>query len=76
MLSRGGFDVVGEAPDGQRAVELARELRPELVICDVKMPIMDGITAAGLIFDERIAPVVILTAFIPVRFKSSSKAWG
>ncbi len=63
MLSEEGFDVVGEAPDGQRAVELARELHPELVICDVKMPIMDGITAAGLIFDERIAPVVILTAF-------------
>ncbi|MGI8879228.1 MAG: ANTAR domain-containing response regulator [Jatrophihabitans sp.] len=63
MLTEEGFDVVGEAPDGQRAVELARELHPDLVICDVKMPVMDGITAAGLIFDERIAPVVILTAF-------------
>jgi AmiR/NasT family two-component response regulator len=63
MLAEEGFDIVGEAPDGEQAVMLADELRPDLVICDVKMPKMDGITAAGLIFDKRIAPVVILTAF-------------
>src|SRR4029453_12433341 len=63
MLAEEGFDIVGEAPDGEQAVMLADELRPDLVICDVKMPKMDGITPAGLIFDKRIAPVVILTAF-------------
>ncbi len=63
MLQEEGFDVVGEAPDGERAVELAKELLPDLVICDVKMPKMDGITAAAQITAERIAPVVILTAF-------------
>ena len=63
MLVEEGFDVVGEAADGEQAVQLARELGPDLVICDVKMPRMDGIAAAALITGERIAPVVMLTAF-------------
>ena len=63
MLSDEGYDVVGQAGDGARAVELAHELRPDLVILDVKMPVLDGITAAERIASERIAPVVILTAF-------------
>lgn len=63
MLQEEGFDVVAEAADGEQAVELARNLAPELVICDVKMPKMDGITAAAQITAERIAPVVMLTAF-------------
>ena len=63
MLQEEGFDVVGEAADGEQAVSLAVELVPDLVICDVKMPKMDGITAAAQIADKRIAPVVILTAF-------------
>jgi len=63
MLEEEGFDVVGEAADGEQAVEMAVELNPDLVICDVKMPKMDGITAAAQIADKRIAPVVILTAF-------------
>lgn len=63
MLQEEGFDVVGEAGDGERAVELAKELLPDLVICDVKMPKMDGIAAAAQITDARIAPVVMLTAF-------------
>ncbi len=63
MLIEEGFDVVGEAADGEKAVQLATELVPDVVICDVKMPKMDGITAAGLITEARIAPVVILTAF-------------
>ena len=58
-----GYEVVGEAGDGERAVALARELRPDLVILDVKMPVLDGITAAQRIASARIAPVVILTAF-------------
>lgn len=63
MLREEGFEVVGEAGDGQRAVELAEELRPDLVIMDVKMPRRDGIDAASEIAQRRIAPVVILTAF-------------
>ena len=63
MLREEGYEVVGEAADGQRAVDLAVELRPDLVIMDVKMPIRDGIDAASEIAEKRIAPVVILTAF-------------
>jgi len=63
MLGEEGYDVVGQAGDGQRAIELARELRPDLVILDVKMPVLDGIAAAERIAAQRIAPVVMLTAF-------------
>lgn len=63
MLEEEGYTVVGEAGDGQRAVELARELTPDLVILDVKMPVMDGISAAEKIAGEGIAPVLMLTAF-------------
>jgi AmiR/NasT family two-component response regulator len=63
MLEEEGFTVVGEAADGEEAVALATELQPDLVICDVKMPKMDGIAAAAQITAERIAPVVMLTAF-------------
>src|SRR5207248_762649 len=63
MLQEEGYDVVGEAADGEQAVKLAEELRPDLVILDVKMPRMDGISAAEQIVAQRIAPVVMLTAF-------------
>jgi two-component system, response regulator PdtaR len=63
MLGEEGYDVVGQAGDGAKAVELAEELRPDLVIVDVKMPVLDGIAAAERIAGQRIAPVVILTAF-------------
>ncbi|MFB9908615.1 ANTAR domain-containing response regulator [Allokutzneria oryzae] len=63
MLREEGYEVVGEAADGVEAVELATRLRPDLVILDVKMPRKDGIEAAAAIAGERIAPVVILTAF-------------
>lgn len=63
MLGEEGYDVVGQAGDGAAAVQLAEELRPDLVILDVKMPILDGIAAAERIAEARIAPVVILTAF-------------
>jgi len=63
MLTDEGYDVVGQAGDGARAIELAEELRPDLVILDVKMPVLDGIAAAEAIAGQRIAPVVILTAF-------------
>ena len=63
MLTEEGYVVAGEAGDGEQAIELARALRPDLVIMDVKMPKVDGITAAATIVEERIAPVVMLTAF-------------
>jgi len=63
MLTEEGFRVVGEAGDGAKAIELAEELKPDLVILDVKMPVLDGIAAAEAIAGRRIAPVVILTAF-------------
>lgn len=63
MLVEEGYDVVGEAGDGETAVRLAEELKPDLVILDIKMPIMDGLAAAERIAGERVAPVVILTAF-------------
>lgn len=63
MLEEDGYAVVGEAGDGEAAVKLALEQRPDLVILDVKMPILDGISAAEQIVSQRIAPCLILTAF-------------
>lgn len=57
------FEVVGEAGDGERAIELVRELEPDLVVMDIKMPKLDGISAAEEINKEHLAPVVLLTAF-------------
>ncbi len=63
MLREEGYEVVGEAGDGQEVVDLAESLRPDLIIMDVKMPRRDGIDAAAEIAQKRIAPVVLLTAF-------------
>ncbi len=63
MLEEEGYAVVGQAADGGAAVALATELRPDLVLLDVKMPVLDGLSAAEQIVAARIAPVVILTAF-------------
>jgi len=63
LLEGEGYEVVGQAGDGEEAIEKARQLEPDLVVMDVKMPKMDGITAASTIAEERIAPVVMLTAF-------------
>jgi two-component system, response regulator PdtaR len=63
MLTEEGYVVAGEAGDGEVAITMARQLRPDLVIMDVKMPKVDGIAAAATIVEERIAPVVMLTAF-------------
>jgi response regulator NasT len=63
MLREEGYEVVGEAGDGEQAVQLAEELHPDLVILDIKMPRQDGIEAASQIAAKRIAPVVMLTAF-------------
>jgi response regulator NasT len=63
MLGEAGYDVVAQVGDGEQAVEQAIAQRPDIVIMDVKMPVMDGITAAEQIGKERICPVVMLTAF-------------
>jgi response regulator NasT len=63
MLEEEGYVVAGEAADGETAVSLTENLRPDLVILDVKMPVLDGITAAERIAADHLAPVVILTAF-------------
>ena len=63
MLTEAGFEVVGEAGDGEEAVRLAQQHKPDLVVMDIKMPVLDGISAAERIAGARIAPVVLLTAF-------------
>lgn len=63
MLQEEGYEVVGQAGNGEDAVKLAAEHRPDLVILDVKMPVLDGISAAERIGAEKIAPVLMLTAF-------------
>ncbi len=63
MLTNLGYLVVGEVADGRSAVHQARELRPDVVVMDIKMPDMDGIEAAQILTEERIAPVVLLSAY-------------
>jgi two-component system, response regulator PdtaR len=63
MLTHLGYDVIAEAGDGRTAMDLARKLRPDLLIMDIKMPEVDGIAAAEELTRERIAPVVLLTAY-------------
>ena len=62
-LQRQGYLVIGDVGDGESAVNLARELRPDLVIMDIRMPVMDGIDATEILTREKLAPVVLLTAF-------------
>jgi two-component system, response regulator PdtaR len=76
MLSNLGYLVVGEAGDGRSAVNLSRELRPDVILMDIKMPDMDGIEAAKILTEERIAPVVLLTAFSQQDLVQRAKAAG
>ncbi len=63
MLAEAGYDVVGQAGDGESGVRLVRELRPDVVLMDITMPVLDGVSAAEALADDRIAPIVMLTAF-------------
>ena len=76
MLSEAGYQVVGQAADGEQALALAFELKPDLVILDVKMPVMDGITAAEQIVTARLAPVLMLTAFSQTELIERAKDAG
>jgi len=76
MLEEEGFEVVAEAGDGEAAVRLVEEHRPDLVVMDVKMPRMDGITAAERIASARLAPVVMLTAFSQRELVERARAAG
>ncbi len=76
MLEDCGYDVVGEAGDGAKAIEAARTLKPDVVLLDIKMPEMDGIDAAGIITGEKIAPVLLLTAYSQLDLVNRAKDAG
>ena len=76
MLEEAGHTVVGESINGIKAIELTRKLKPDLVIMDIKMPEMDGITAAKIIADEKLAPVILLTAFSQKNIVEKAKHAG
>ena len=76
MLEEAGHEIVGEATDGRRAVELTRQHKPDLVIMDIKMPQMDGIAAAKKIAEEKLAPVLLLTAFSQPEIVEKAKDSG
>lgn len=76
ILEEAGHEVLGEATDGVKAIELTRKFRPDLVIMDIKMPEMDGITAAKVISNEKLAPVLLLTAFSQKEIVDKAKDSG
>jgi response regulator NasT len=77
MLENQGYLVVGEATDGKSAVNLARELKPDLLLMDIKMPgEIDGIAAAKILAEERVAPVLLLTAFSDREFVDRARESG
>lgn len=76
VLTEAGFEVVGQAADGEAAVTLVRELLPDLVVMDITMPKLDGLSAAEMIGKERLAPVVMLTAFAQPEFVARASEAG
>jgi response regulator NasT len=76
MLGALGYDVIAEAGDGAKAVEHAKNLSPDLVILDIKMPNMDGIDAARVLSEEKVAPVLFLTAYSDVDLVNRAKSAG
>lgn len=76
VLREAGFDVVGEASDGEAAISLTRQHKPDLVVMDITMPKLDGLSAAEVIGKERLAPVVMLTAFAQPEFVARANEAG
>ncbi|WP_110955953.1 ANTAR domain-containing response regulator [Anaerosinus massiliensis] len=76
LLEEAGHEVVGEATDGVKAIDLTRKFKPDLVIMDIKMPEMDGIAAAKVISNDKIAPVLLLTAFSQKEIVDKAKDSG
>jgi response regulator NasT len=76
LLEEAGHTVVAEAVDGVKAIELVRKHQPDLVIMDIKMPEMDGITAARIISNEKLAPVLLLTAYSQKEIVEKAKESG
>lgn len=76
MLEEAGHEIVGEAMDGRKAVVLTRSHRPDLVIMDIKMPQMDGVAAAKKMAEEKLAPVLLLTAFSQPEIVEKAKDSG
>jgi len=76
MLESLNYEVIGEAGDGKSAVDLAREIKPDVCILDVKMPVMDGIEAVDIITEENIAPTILLTAYSDKELVDRAKAAG
>jgi AmiR/NasT family two-component response regulator len=76
MLENLGHEVVGQAGDGQTALDQARELRPDLVILDIKMPELDGVSVARTLTEERVAPVLLLTAYSDREFVDGARDAG
>ncbi|MCO5387344.1 response regulator [Desulfosporosinus sp.] len=76
ILIEEGYKVIGECEDGVSAVNLAKILKPDLVILDIKMPVMNGIDAAKILSQERIAPVLLLTAYSSNEFIEQAGAAG
>ena len=76
MLEDCQYDVIGEAGDGAKAVEMARNLKPDVAILDIMMPEMDGIDAAKFITDEKISPVLLLTAYSQIDLVNRAKDAG
>lgn len=76
MLTNLGYLVVGDVGDGRSAVNLARELRPDIVIMDIKMPDMDGIEAARILTEDRVAPVLLLSAYSQQELVSKAREAG
>ena len=76
MLENLGHQVVGQVGDGQAAVDMARDLRPDLVLMDIKMPELDGVSAARMLTEERVAPVVLLTAYSDREFIEGAREAG
>jgi response regulator NasT len=76
MLSHLGYEVVADVGDGQAALDLARKLRPDIVIMDIQMPEIDGISAAEFLTNEQIAPVVLLTAYSDQELVERAKSAG